>query len=41
MAWDSSDHSDYRVVDCTGWKNLELYPVLPSLTTLSSLFYSD
>lgn len=25
MAWDSSDHSDYRVVAYTGWKYLENY----------------
>jgi len=30
MAWDSSDHSDYRVVSYTGWKNLENYGQLES-----------
>lgn len=25
MIWDSSDHSDYRVVEYTGWRNLENY----------------
>lgn len=25
MIWDSSDHDDYRVVEYTGWRNLENY----------------
>ena len=25
MAWDDSDHRDYRVVEYSGWRNLENY----------------
>lgn len=28
MIWDYSDHEDYRIVDYTGWRNLENYNTL-------------
>jgi len=37
MVWDSSDHSDYRVVDYTGWKNLLNFLVRRRLTFGASL----